>query len=365
MAKVFWRGKWAWADFYRDGKRIREPLRTKDPAVADLRLAQKIREYDNRQGLAGGEYTVAEAAEKFIDEHFPNLKPKSIRRYRASLRLLLPHFGHMKLADISSKDLSAYETARRKMISPKTGKRVSHVTIKRDFACLSSIFSSAQAWEWVKYNPVLPYIRERAKKGVMVENEERTRYLDHEEERLAIANMPDTPGNEGTIREAVIVSIEQGLRAEELWSLLKSDINRARQRLTVRKEISKTGKTRTIPITPRAWEIIERRLMNNVSDHIFWRWRRDPETGEEYTEKVEHTWAYREFQKGIEAAGLEDVQWHDLRRTCGCRLLQDKGFSMLQVSKWLGHSSVKVTEKRYAFLFVDDLEKALKRGNEK
>jgi len=51
-----------------------------------------------------------------------------------------------------------------------------------------------------------------------------------------------------------------------------------------------------------------------------------------------------------------------MARTCGCRLIQDKGFSLLQVSKWLGHSSVKVTEKHYAFLFVDHLEKQLAKS---
>jgi integrase/recombinase XerD len=59
------------------------------------------------------------------------------------------------------------------------------------------------------------------------------------------------------------------------------------------------------------------------------------------------------------------VEWHDLRRTCGCRLLQDKGFTMVQVSKWLGHASVRVTEKHYAFLYVDDLERALAEGAKK
>jgi integrase len=68
------------------------------------------------------------------------------------------------------------------------------------------------------------------------------------------------------------------------------------------------------------------------------------------------------LRKGIAAAGLKVVEWHDLRRTCGCHLIQDRGFSLLQVSKWLGHSSVKVTEKHYAFLYVDDLEKALAKG---
>ncbi len=34
--------------------------------------------------------------------------------------------------------------------------------------------------------------------------------------------------------------------------------------------------------------------------------------------------------------------------------------SLARVSRWLGHSSVKVTEKHYAFLRVEDLENSLK-----
>jgi integrase len=298
---------------------------------------------------------VVEAVERFIDEHFPNLKPKAIRRYKTSLHWLIPAFGHMKLADVSSKDLSKFETERRRMRT-RAGQRVSVVTVKRDLACLSSIFSSCEEWEWVTRNPVLPYVRGRAKKGVMVENDGRERYLTHDEERRGLFHMPDT------IRDAYIIAIDVGLRAEEQWGLRKTDIDRVRRRVMIRASETKNLKARTVPLTDRAWEIIERRLLSNTSDYIFWRWRWDEEEGREKAERVEHTWAYREFQKGIAAAGLQDVEWHDLRRTCGCRLLQDKSFTLLQVSKWLGHSSVKVTEKHYAFLYVDDLEKALAKG---
>jgi integrase len=354
MASTYQRGEWYWGKVQRNGVPHRFPLRTKDSDTADIRLAAKVKELDAPRGTIGGEWTVAEAAERFVDEHFPNLKPKAIRRYRTSLRWLIPVFGHMKLADVSSKDLSTFETQRRRSAT-RSGTRVSVVTVKRDLACLSSIFSSCEEWEWASRNPVLPYIRGRAKKGVMVENDGRERYLDHDEERLGLFHMPDT------IRDSYVVAIDTGLRADEQWSLRKSNVNRARRRLTVHAGDTKSGKARTVPLSDRAWEIIERRLLRNESDFIFWRWVKD-EDGEERAGRVEHTWAYREFQKGIEAAGLEDVEWHDLRRTCGCRLLQDKGFSLLQVSKWLGHSSVKVTEKHYAFLYVDDLEKQLAKS---
>ena len=62
---------------------------------------------------------------------------------------------------------------------------------------------------------------------------------------------------------------------------------------------------------------------------------------------------------------MEHLEWHDLRRTCGCRLLQDLEFEMKQVSVWLGHTSVEVTEQHYAFLKVDHLQKALERNKHK
>jgi len=39
----------------------------------------------------------------------------------------------------------------------------------------------------------------------------------------------------------------------------KSDVNRARRLITVRASETKSGKSRTIPLSDRAWEIIERR----------------------------------------------------------------------------------------------------------
>jgi integrase len=60
------------------------------------------------------------------------------------------------------------------------------------------------------------------------------------------------------------------------------------------------------------------------------------------------------MNKGLTAcakrAKVEDVRWHDFRRTAGCRWLQRDGRSMEEVSLLLGHSSVTVTEKIYAFL---------------
>jgi integrase len=60
------------------------------------------------------------------------------------------------------------------------------------------------------------------------------------------------------------------------------------------------------------------------------------------------------MEKGLKGAArraeVEDLRWHDLRRTAACRWLQRDGRRMEEVRDLLGHSSVAVTESRYAFL---------------
>lgn len=351
MASVYWRNGWAWGKAQRNKKTLRRPLKTRDEATARIRLDAWVKELDAPAALGGsGEQTVRQAIDKFTTDHLPTLKPGGVRRYYSSSAWILQHFGEMKLREVGSKDLYAFEKWRGKM--RHRGKRISIVTVKRDLAYLSSVFSEAETWEWYDRNPVKPYIRGRASKGVMVESEGRDRYLSHEEEAKLLAAEPDDVAADdlAMVREAVKFAIDTGVRAEEQWTRQRGDhFNFARRRVFVAGDDAKSSRSRWIPLLPRAAAIVERWRVTNYP-YLFWRYD---------GEKIEHTWAYRIFQKMVKAAGLKDVEWHDLRRTCGCRLLQDHKMSMERVSRWLGHSSVKVTEKHYAFLRVEDLEAAI------
>ncbi len=64
-------------------------------------------------------------------------------------------------------------------------------------------------------------------------------------------------------------------------------------------------------------------------------------------------WFYWRYQKMAEAAEVESSV-HDLRRTCGAWLLQS-GVDIYQVSKYLRHSSVTVTEKHYVDILPSEL----------
>ena len=61
------------------------------------------------------------------------------------------------------------------------------------------------------------------------------------------------------------------------------------------------------------------------------------------------------FKKGVRKLDISNARFHDLRRTFGLNLIK-QGMPIYQVSRLLGHKSVKTTEKHYAPLLVDDIE---------
>ena len=94
-----------------------------------------------------------------------------------------------------------------------------------------------------------------------------------------------------------------------------------------------------MPLTPRAAEALGKLLQHPLHGTVSVDW-------------CGHRWG-----KVRKACNLGDVNLHVLRHTCASRLVQG-GVDLYTVSAWLGHSSVKVTE-RYAHLRPDALHAAM------
>jgi integrase len=144
------------------------------------------------------------------------------------------------------------------------------------------------------------------------------------------------------------LAIDTGLRREELFGLTWAQVDLLRGLIDTTKQ-TKSGKSRKVPITQRSAQILAHLPRSLKSPHVFI----NPDTGVRYVQ----------MNKGLKAAArrarIDDLQWHDLRRTAGCRWLQRDGKSMEEVSILLGHSSVLVTERCYAFLDGESLAQSL------
>ncbi|MBC8401087.1 MAG: site-specific integrase [Candidatus Marinimicrobia bacterium] len=101
--------------------------------------------------------------------------------------------------------------------------------------------------------------------------------------------------------------------------------------------IGKRNRRRTVPVNEILIGILEsRRLLNNPFNF-------SPDQ------------VSRIVKKYYEKSDIDNASVHTLRKTCGAMLIQ-AGVDIYRVSKWLGHSSVTVTERHYVDLLQSDYE---------
>lgn len=126
------------------------------------------------------------------------------------------------------------------------------------------------------------------------------------------------------VQAAIWISLFTGLRRGEICKLQPADIGP--DSLTVQAGNTKTLRTRTVPIIApvRPWLA-----------HI--------------PLAVNFEGLKSGFRRAREAAGMPEVTFHDLRRSCGTLMIQH-GVELYTVSRILGHSSTAVTQKVYAHL---------------
>lgn len=330
------------SDWWTARKRHQGRSHTICTETADKRIARaRARKWvDDLIAQAWGENpprSFKEAADKFRKEHYAELKLKTALRYDASMAHLLEHFEKLTLDKITGPLLYEFEQARRRA-GVKPG------TIVNDFRCLSALLNLAQLWEWTDKNPVQAYLERR--KRALKAAEARQRYLSHDEEGALLNEASER------WRWMIVLAIETGLRREEQFSLLKSDVNWQRNFIQVRKEVAKSS-SRQVPLTERGAEALRELFkLNTRSLYVCAR-----ENGDRFSPTSPSI--LDQLKKYCRHTGIENFRWHDLRRTYGCRCLQDRRMPLEHVSKCMGHSSVKVTEKVYAFLKIDNLNRMM------
>lgn len=330
MAGTYKRNGVYWARAQRNGREFRRSLKTRDWQVSRRRFKAWLERLD---AIAWGErprISFNEAVRQFIAEHLPTLKPSSARRYGVSLKWLADKFDGRYLDEINRQMLSEFETMRR-------SQGAGAPTVRRDLACLSSVLAMCEDKDWLDEgkNPVPGFLRRRAKRG-LTEGDARTRYLSHAEEAACLSAAPSP------LREAIMLAIDSGLREQELFSLTWTQVDLRTQTITTTRD-TKSGRARTVPFSGRSAQFLAQ-----------WKSLQAGPIASIFVFHHEDGTRYRSFYKGFKALaqrlGFADVNWHDLRRTAGCRWLQDQGKKPAEVMTMLGHSSVLVTEKSYAFL---------------
>lgn len=327
---TYLRGQVWWVRFQWKGETIRRSARTGSRRHAE-EFERDLRETYRKMMHGKPRKTYKEAMGEFVAQHLPSLKPSARRRYGTSIDRLTPRLGDLYLDQINT-------TRLREFVSYRRREGVKDATIRRDLACLSSMLTLAVSEAWVDANPV-----KNMDKRSIRESAPRTRYLSHNEETALIYH------SGAYLWPMIAFAIDTGLRLEEQLSLEWSQVDLKRGEIFIPN--TKTDMPRTVQLLPRSAQMLAQLPVRLGSPHVFTK-----RNGTRYGKLT------RGLAGAVKRAGLKDLKWHDLRRTCGCRLLQDHALDIFKVRAWLGHKSVAVTERSYGFLGDETIRDALRVG---
>ena len=170
------------------------------------------------------------------------------------------------------------------------------------------------------------------------------RFEGDEEQRLRAAAQADTTArNEPPwLDHLIVAALQTGCRRGELltlqWSQVKWSNGKQRGMLFLPADKTKTKRDRWIPITKPLLNILEmRKHAPNGTEHKPDAYVFGNEVGEPRNSFKGHWW------RVCEAAGIEDLHFHDLRREFASRLLESGVVPLHEISEWLGHANIQTT----------------------
>ena len=176
----------------------------------------------------------------------------------------------------------------------------------------------------------------------------------------AIDKAPLIPENKTRVRACMQLQRFSGLSLVDAVCLSKGELIEDGDRFRIRCDRQKTG-THINNVIP-GWlgeELLK--VKNGNPEYFFWTGKTSPEDAPSYFHKM-----YRKVFKASGLTAKRPCGSHDFRHTFAVDLLQ-KGVDIRKVSKALGHSSIKITERYYGKWnkaqqesLDDDLEQAWK-----
>ncbi len=341
MASVFKRGNTWWVAYYYNGRLRRQSLKTKNKRIAEREKQALEAEViaPSRRAPEDKNPTVVAFWEEYLAGYARSHKrPRSVMRTEVAWRQLMEFTGAQRLGDITKSDIESFKAHRKKRGNADQ-------TVNNALREIKAVYNRAIAMDlFTGVNPV---------NGVKFYPVPKTMPTFHTEDELgrllAAAEMRSR-----MLKRVVLLCAWAGLRKNALtntrWEWM--DFQNSEGPIIHVKRFEgfdiKDHEDRSIPMNGRIHD--EFLSGRKETGFIF-----------ETSKRSQGKCVYRfEPKKSLIAAlaeaGLPTEQpFQRLRHTFGSLLVQ-KGVSIFKVSKWMGHSSVTVTERHYAGLQAYDAQ---------
>jgi integrase len=243
-----------------------------------------------------------------------------------------------RLAKVAAGDVHAREIP----VNPaRPHARGGEIGLNRHLGTLRALFNFAIRKGF--YERANPFLLHGQSVVTFTKEQARSRRLVDDEEVRLLAAMDSTRWTH--LRAATIAAIETGMRKGELLSLQWSDVTFDRddkpRYIDLVAGHTKTNEARRVYVTPRLADVLEtRRYAPDGKAHPSTAYVFGNLVGENIGEKFDSI--KTGWQSACKKAGIENLHFHDLRRTFGSRLLE-RGASLMTVSRLLGHKLISTT----------------------
>jgi integrase len=257
---------------------------------------------------------------------------KNLERHHSIVRQLLKHMGDLEIQTITNRKSVEY-------IRNREGMGVKGSTASRELTVLHAALMFCRKVELIDWNPVQ---FENIKSGV------RDRYLSREE----IAALLES-SNSYHLSLWLNIALSTAARSGAILGLHKDRVRMDDNIIDFRDPTIK-GRQKPRPVIP-----MPTKLRPHLADAI--NRSRSGYLVEKNGKPLISI--YPDFMKAAERAGLSaDVTPHIMRHTCAVHMVKN-GVEIYEVSKYLAHTSIEITQKHYAKFDPKFMEKSSKVGS--
>lgn len=330
-----------WARFKVRGEEYRKSLRTRSERVAEKRLKALKEEIEDEAvyGIAGPT-TWPQAVVSWNENVAGSLGDKTFKRYAVSFRQLRGFLDHLSIQQVTAETL-------KEMIKERKRSGVTNATIRRDLTALSSVFNHGIDEGWITENPATAINRRR------IVPERVVRIVLPQPETIA-EMAPKLPSR---IWDMCEFTRENGLRLDEVCSLHHNHVDRTERIITVVN--GKGEKVRTVPLTDKSIEIIDRQPRYIGKPFAFWKGKGAP-----FKDVSSRIGGYmrRVAQKAArDKRDFQPFSHHDFRHLFAVEYLRRCRGSIYDLQGEMGHDSITTTE-RYLDFLTPEQKKAAMHG---
>jgi len=242
-----------------------------------------------------------------------------------------PEIGHKKLNSVTRADVQAFHSRLHNEVSAAYANR--HIQIIK--ASYNFFINTLE----------IATIRNPAVGLKLFEEVAKDRMLSQEELFRLMPVLMEAEGPYAQPARIIRMLLATAMRSGECFKTRWDQVDLENRRLYIESSSSKNKRSDAIPLNEAAIQVLSECPTDTPWPFV------NPDTRKPFTT------IKRSLKSLMTQAGIEGVTAHDLRRTAGSMVL-NAGGTLLEVQRLLRHSSPVVTEKHYARLTTQTLQKA-------